>query len=429
MLGADMIPPVSLVNVENEGIEQAVFRAIEAAGGLSRRLRPDTKVLVKPNLCGPHPSGTGVVTDSRVTEAVTKYVLECGTSAVVIGEGAGAGYDFGGAQSTEECFRVSGTADAAARLGVALVNLNADESVDVPVPGGYVMKQVKIARTAYESDLIISVPVMKTHKRTVATLSLKNMKGVMPGDEKRKTHRLGLDRGIADLVSVMTPGYVVIDGNVGIGGSWEYPEDSVDLGLILAGADPLAADTTGIRVMGLSVSRVAHLQLFAEKMGRSLSEEFAVVGEKVHGRPRFRDGFEVFQERYPEVAIIEGRSTCSGCSGEAIGALSHIRMAGCSDSLRGVTIVMGCPISAAQKRQLPETPVLYMGKCCRDRVPPRGTSKTDGSSVFTQGCPPTDGAIIRALADLCGFDGPSVVAHRDGERERLWARTRKFLKA
>ena len=411
---------VSLVKVVNRDVEQAVFRAVEKAGGLSERIRSDSRVLVKPNLCGPHPSGTGIITDARVTEAAAKFALECGARKVVIGEGAGAGYDFGGAQSTEECFRVSGTAEAAGRLAVPLVNLNADDPVDVPVVNGYVMKSVKIARTAYEADLIISVPVMKTHKRTVATLSLKNMKGVMPGDEKRKTHRLGLDKGIADLVSVAYPGYVVVDGNMGIGGAWEYPEDSVKLDLILAAADPLSADTTACRVMGLPIPRVAHLQLIAEKLGRSLEQEVSIVGESVDGWPAFRDGFEVFQERYPEVTVVEGPSTCSGCSGETIGALSHIRMAGYSEYLREVTIVMG---GGATSGQIDESnKVLYLGKCCQGRRDSRPTAP-----CFKGGCPPTDGDIILGLAEVCGFDGQAVLEHRDESRKQLWEGTRKNL--
>ncbi|MCK5213668.1 MAG: DUF362 domain-containing protein, partial [Dehalococcoidia bacterium] len=80
---------------------------------------------VKPNLWSPKRSGTGSITDARVTEAVTKAVLEHGPRSVVIGDGCRAGYD-GHAWSTDQAFVTSGLRGVAERLGVELRNLNAD---------------------------------------------------------------------------------------------------------------------------------------------------------------------------------------------------------------------------------------------------------------------------------------------------------------
>nr|MBC8476911.1 DUF362 domain-containing protein [Dehalococcoidia bacterium] len=256
---------VSIVSAGEIGVEAAVRQAVDLAGGLPELITPRSKVLIKPNLCRPEPSGRGITTDCRVTEAVTRLVLELKPQSVIIGEGAGAGYDFSGSTSTEEAFRVSGTADVAARLGVELRNLNRDEWEEVSVKNPYIMDRVKIARTVLESDVTISIPVIKTHQRTLVTLSLKNTKGVLPGAEKRKTHALGLDKAIADLNSVAKPSYVVVDGLVGMQGLWAYPQDKVEPGLILAGREPYAVDTVGTYLMGFSPSQVMHLQYFAAR--------------------------------------------------------------------------------------------------------------------------------------------------------------------
>lgn len=434
-----MSKAVALVKVEDQDVDEAVFRAICMAGGLEERIRAATRVLVKPNVCGPHPSGSGAVTDARVTRAVVRFVMECDARSVVIGEGAGAGYDFSGAHSTEECFRVSGTKAVAEELGVDLRNLNTEPSVEVNLSESYVMNPVKIARTAYESDLVISLPVFKTHKRTVTTLSLKNMKGVMPGAEKRRTHRLGLDLGIADLVTACPPGYVVADGIVGLGGTWQFPDDSVPLGLVMAGPDPIAADAIGTAVMGFDPSKVMHLQYYARRVGCTVDPAAVEVrGESTSGWPRFRGAFETFQERFPQVQILEGKSACSGCSGELIGALSYIRMAELADRLEGLTILMGCTkdkdISAGGETSRPEDRTLHLGKCCREAGlrATRGAGSTSsgtvhGKSAFTPGCPPKSESIIRDLAGLCGFDGLSVLELCNAERRRLWDTTAELL--
>lgn len=406
---------VSLVKVGQSGIEAAVRQAVDLAGGLDKIVNSDSRVLIKPNLFRPEPSGMGITTDCRVTEAVTKIILEMGAKSVVIGEGSGAGYDFDGSHSTEEAFRVSGTADVARRLGVELCNLNRDAFVEVTISNPYVMDKVRVARTALESDIIISVPLLKTHVRTLVTLSLKNMKGVMPGTEKRKTHRLGLDKAIADLNSVVKPSYVVVDGLAGMQGRWEYPEDRFELGLIMAGRDPIAVDTAATYLMGFEPAQVMHLQYFARRQGTVADlSRVELVGESIEEyRQSLKSGFEVVKSRYPGVTIIEGEATCTGCTGELVGALSAIREATYGQALEALTVILGNPTETSTT-----TKTVVLGKCARHLT---------HLGFYVKGCPPRDDDIIRAISEVCGIDAEAVITSRNLTRERIWAATQALL--
>ena len=406
---------VSIVRADEAGIESAVRRAVSLAGGLDEVVKPDSRVLIKPNLWRPAPSGMGMTTDCRVTEAVTRIVLEMGAKSVVIGEGSGAGFDFDGSHSTEEAFRVSGTADVARRLGVKLCNLNRDACEEVTINDAYVMDRVRIARTAMESDVIISVPVLKTHLRTLVTLGLKNMKGVMPGAEKRKTHRLGLDKAIADLNSVVKPDYVVLDALAGMQGSWEYPEDRFELGLIMAGADVVAVDTAGTCLMGFDPAQVMHLQYFARRQGTAADlSRVEVVGEPVERyRQSLKAGFQAFKSRYPGVIVIEGEAACSGCTGELIGALSAIREFAREHTLQDVTVILGNPTGAETTDK-----TVVFGKCAR-RLARLG--------LYVRGCPPHDEEMIKALCDVCGLDADFIIASRNSSRAKRWEETKAAL--
>ena len=77
---------VSIVTVEDERVEDAVRRAVELACDLSSVIPPGSNVLIKPNVVAPSPSGSGKITDARVTEAVTRIVLESNPAKVVIGD-------------------------------------------------------------------------------------------------------------------------------------------------------------------------------------------------------------------------------------------------------------------------------------------------------------------------------------------------------
>jgi len=408
---------VSIVSAGEIGVEAAVRKAIELAGGLPELITPHSKVLIKPNLCRPEASGTGIITDCRVTEAVTRMVLELGPQSVVIGEGAGAGYDFSGSTSTEDAFQVSGTAEVAHRLGVELRNLNRDQWQEVTVKNPYIMDKVKIARTALESDVIISLPVLKTHLRTLVTLSLKNTKGVLPGTEKRKTHALGLDKAIADLNSVAKPSYVVVDALAGMQGLWGYPQDRVELGLILAGREPCAVDTVGTHLMGFSPSQVMHLQYFAARQRQKADLKYIdIVGEPLEAhRKSFKSGYDVFQARYPGVHIIEGESACTGCNGELMGALMAIKQFGDSDVLEGLTVVLG----NAKRDEVPVTKkTVILGKCAR---------KLASLGLFAKGCPPMCDDIIRTICRTTGSDADTVIASLNQDRSRRWEETKHLL--
>jgi uncharacterized protein (DUF362 family) len=403
---------VSIATVDNADIDKAVRRAFELGGGL-QVIQYNQRVLIKPNICIPAPSGSGMVTDARVLEAVTRLVLDLGANPV-IGEGASAGYDFVGASSTEEAFRISGTEAVAGKLGVPLLNLNNDDSVEVEINDGLVMQRVKIARSAVDCDRIISVPVLKSHHRTLASLNLKNMKGVMSGAEKRKTHRLGLDLGIADLYSAVKPDFCIIDAVTGLQGLWKYPEDSVALNLILAGNNPLAVDAAGIRVMGLEPSEAMHLQYCCRKQGFDAAS-IELIGQRseTYTRP-FLSSSKAFLQRFPGVKLVQGKRACSGCVGQLIGALAYIRDAGLEHTLEGLTLAIGGPFA----RELPDERIVFAGLCCKEEAGDRG---------FIPGCPPNEEQLLRRLGGVCGFDAGLVLRRRERERSKLWDQTRHLL--
>ena len=392
-------PIVSVVRA-GEDVELAIRKAISLTGGLDEIVTRGSTVLVKPNVASCDRSGSGKVTDARVTEAVTKIVLEKRPKSVVIGEGSAVGYDFPDLQDTMKALEESGTKEVAEKLGVRLVDLNADRHREVEVPNPLIMKSVKIAETVLDSDMIISVPVMKTHIRTGVTLSLKNMKGSMPGAEKKKTHRLGLELAIADLNSVVRPHYSVVDGLVGMEGLWEYPDDCIPMGLVGAGRDPVAVDSIFAQVMGVRPTDIMHL-VYSQRKGLGIYDPGAIetVGLPVQEvRRQFRPAFEVLRNRYPALTI-QAEKACTGCTGELISTLIYIREAMQVERLKDLTVIMG-----EVPEQFVGEKVVAIGKCVqklKDRLP------------FVPGCPPAVDGITERICEVCEIDVQTVFQKRD----------------
>jgi uncharacterized protein (DUF362 family) len=392
----------SLVSVVRDGgnVESAVREAVQLAGGLEDLISSKSKVLIKPNIASRDRSGTGKITDVRVTEAVAKIVLERKPARMVIGEGSAVGYDFPDLQDTMMALEESGTKAMAEKLGVPVVDLNRDSHGEVGIPGALVMKTVKIARTVLESDVIVSIPVMKTHIRSAVTLSLKNMKGVMPGAEKRKTHQLGLEQAIADLNAVVKPHFAVMDGLVGMEGLWEYPDDCVRPGLVGASRDPVALDSVFARIMGVEVQDVMHLQYCQDRgLGMADPKKIEVIGIPIlEVRRPFRPAFEVVKSRYPGLTVLAEKA-CTGCTNEFISTLIYIRLAQQVDRLDGLTVVLG-----EAPENLSAEKVVVIGKCAR---------KLEGRFPFVPGCPPGADGITEKVCEVCDIDVQLVFQKRE----------------
>jgi len=395
---------VSIVKRDGRGVYDAVREAVQLVGGFKGVIKRDSRVLIKPNLASPSPSGSGVVTDCRVTEAVTKLALELQPASVVIGEGSGYGYDVTRpldaqrGMQTMDAFRVSGTLDVAESLGVEVVDLNRDPPVEVEVPTPLVAASFVIAKTVADSDVIINVPVMKTHYRTIITVSYKNMKGVLRLDEKRKTHRLGLTQGIVDLNRAVRSSFTVVDGLTCRLGGGLSDENLAKMDLIVAGRDGVAVDTVCATIMGFDPARIRTITLAAEEgLGVGDLDAIQVRGVAMESvMRRFEDPQRVREEVYPGVTFIDEQA-CSACEGELYSPLFYIREAGLVDRLDGLTVVMG------EQTEAPEVgaKTIFVGKCVQE-------FKDQG--VFVDGCPPRGWALTEKVCEVCGIDTEEVIA-------------------
>ena len=385
---------VSIVRVEDECIDGAVRRAVDLAGGFKIPL--GSTVLIKPNVVSPSPSGSGKITDVRVTEAVARMVLEKSPRRAIIGEGSSVGYDFPGRVDSMHCLEASGTADVARKLGVELVDLNRDERVEVRAEDAFVMRAFAVARTAWEADVVICLPVLKTHVRTGITCGLKNMKGVLPGDEKKRTHRLGLDRAIVDLNRVAKPDFTVVDGIVGVQGTHACAEDRVPLGRIICGADVVAVDAVCATIMGFDVEQILHVKLAAEeRLGVGDLDRIQVRGEGIAtAARRFVPFQEAAREQFAGAAIVE-KGACTGCMGEMIGTFIYLKRAGFGDRLADLTLILGTPDRVPSTGGTP----VVIGKCARQHR---------GRGVYVPGCPPHGIQITDGACDALGIDKEAV---------------------
>ena len=291
---------VSLVKT-SEGIKEGLCKAIDLLGGVRHFIRKSDQVMLKPNL-----NGLEGYTNIALVEALIQLLMDFSAKRIFMAEAT-----FGSAQMTNMFFEKTGFADLARKYSIDLVNLNESQPVDVKVKKPLVMEKIIIAREVFEADKIINLPNMKVHYATGITLALKNMKGILVGDEKKHFHEAGLEKAIADLNNTIVPHLNIVDCISCMERMGPRGGDMVDLNLIMAGSSSIEVDYIGSRIMQYEVSEVKHLE-YAIKCWDIDVSKIEVVGERI------ADASHPFtkvclENVVPEAFNIHNRNACSSC--------------------------------------------------------------------------------------------------------------------
>ena len=346
------------------------------------------KVLVKPNGGRVASSGSGIVTDARVVAAVIDAFLDAGAK-VSVGDSPIAGVRH------HEALEAMGVVEVARQRDCELVELDAPRPIEVDVPEGQALRTLRICRQVLEHELIVSVPVMKTHMHTGVTLAVKNMKGCLWRRTKVDLHMLPkvagrsekpLDIAIADLASVLRPHLSVVDGIVGLEGLGPSAGQKKALGAVVVGSDAFAVDAVCCRLMGIDVAEIPHLRLGAERrLGRIDLENFRVIPNAyadfatLFARPP-----ENLSIQFPGVKILDEQS-CSACQSTLLLFLKQYgaRLRDYFPDDQALHVVIGKGHADVPRR------ALCIGNC---------TIKHREQSLYVTGCPPVGSAILAAIS-------------------------------
>ena len=367
----------------------ALREAVEPLGGLATIIAPGEAVLIKPN-CVISQYVPGTVTSAEIVAGVAKMAADAG------------GKPFIGENDLEFDPRAEGFLascarhyrDALDRLGltdVRLVNLSKDAQVPVELPAARAFKTTKVARSALEAGKIIDVPVMKTHDQTQITLGIKNLKGLLPVSERRRSHGLGVEQAIVDLCAFLKPALVVIDGTTAAEGMGPTGGTPFRMDVVIASTNALAADMVGAAIMGFDLKDIRFIRCGIEShLGPKGLEEIAVLGLPIDAvRRPFVTAQSAVLEQYRQMGIeVVAHNACSGCWAE----FRHIyySLGEQRGRLSGLRFVLG------EVRDLGPGPKTIVVGCCAKAVA--------GSGRFVQGCPPHHSQIEAAACAEADID-------------------------
>jgi uncharacterized protein (DUF362 family) len=302
-------------------------------------------VLVKPNVLGPWPGESGIITHPLFVKAMVGELKRRGAQ-VTVGDNPGArGYGRVG-----KVGRDTGLAEA---LGEDWVNI-ATSARRVPLESRF-LQETSVSSQVLDCDLLISMPKFKTHVSTIVTGAVKNSFGFLVGGEKARMHAVAprfRDFGelMVDIYQLRVPDLVVMDAVTAMQGNGPSCTDIRPLGKLIASYNGIAVDTVMTAMMGIDPALVPLLVTAGERgLGPVRLQDIEVRGD---ARPI--QGFK-------QPSTMPRRSFAAPIQRLAFGLISRRALRadpGLCNACR--TCEKGCPAGAIEVNEVPE---FDPGKC------------------------------------------------------------------
>jgi len=331
---------------------------------IASQIRPDMKIGIKPNLVVARPAEEGATTHPEIVEGIIRYLQDAGVRDICILEGAWVG------DSTQKAFKNCGYIYLSEKYKVKLIDTKRDRAVSKESKG----LTLNICESALSVDYLINVPVLKGHCQTGLTCCLKNLKGCIPDNEKRRFHTLGLHKPIAALNAILRPSLHVIDSVCG-DLSFEEGGHPVTANRIILGFDPVLLDSFGAQLIGYKPDDIAHLRIAKEYgLGKYVDDGTEIVELNSNNRPIANMKHEAVSSRLSR--YIEEDSACSACYASLVYALDKI------GRIKTDKIKIGQGFKGKKIKGI------GVGQC------------TSGCDIYVKGCPPKASDIIEMLENI-----------------------------
>lgn len=267
---------VKCAEYDQEKVFAAVKRAVDLLGGMRSFVKPGDRVLIKPNLLKARPPEDAVTTHPEIVRAVIRLVQEAGGLALV-GDSPGLG-------DLKRVCEKSGILDVIQEEGAVLSEF--DEAMTIKNKGRF--QRFEIARAAYEADVIINLPKLKTHGMTLLTGAVKNLFGCIPGKRKVLWHfNTGVNHDafslmLVELCALLKPRLTILDAVVGMEGNGPGSGDPRRIGVVLAGNDPVAMDVVSAKIVGVAPELLPLIRAAAKSgIGETRLSHIEVLGERI----------------------------------------------------------------------------------------------------------------------------------------------------
>lgn len=237
---AGTLPAKSEIYVGKGSAESTIAKVIEKMGGMGRFVKPDGRVLIKPNISFTSPADWGTNTSPEVVAIVAQMCVKAGAKRVIVCD-----FPMG---DPAMCKEKSGIAAALKDIKEVVIFTPTQEQLfeEKTNDKAQQLTRVKLVKELARVDSFISLPTLKSHSATGVSFGIKGLMGLV-WDRGAFHNSMELHRAVAEQLYYLKPTLTLIDGtrallNNGPGG----PGTVAQIGTYVAGTDPVAVDSYAV---------------------------------------------------------------------------------------------------------------------------------------------------------------------------------------
>lgn len=259
-------------------VTQAVRRHFQLLR-LSEKIRPDMKVLIKPNLLMKRKPEEATTTHPSLLIGMIHCLKELGVEKITIADSPGGPYT---KLALDPIYTATGMKEAA-KAGAEL-NYNFG-SFERKNEKGVFVKSFTLIQPVEDADFIIDAAKLKTHGMTMLSGAVKNLFGTVPGLMKPEFHwrfpnRENFCGMLLDLCETVRPDVVFVDGILAMEGDGPSGGTPRKTGMLLASCNPYEMDYLLCKILSIPPKEVGTVHL-AMKRGLCTGklEELELLGD------------------------------------------------------------------------------------------------------------------------------------------------------
>lgn len=410
--------------VRYENPLESVRKAVDLSNGLDR-LPAKARVFIKPNIVFwtrvvPFPKW-GVITTSRVVEDMVVLLKERGIEDITIGEGT-VTMNPKDTATPAHAFETLGYQTLQKRYGVKYLNVFERPFRKLDLGEGIVLH---FNSDALDSDFVIDLPVLKTHNQAKVSLGIKNLKGLLNINSRKKCHSADPEKDlnylIARLPERLPPVFTLLDGIYTNERGPSFDGRIRRSNLLVASADLLSADMVGAKVLGYEPAAVPHLVHAARNQGRPLDlSDIELKGETLSEVASFHEYDFAYVENengtMPVPLAKEGLkgltyhkydlSMCTYCSGINGLMLTAIRNAWKGQPWDEIEVLTGKMMKPTPGKKK----TILIGKCIYQANKNHPDIR---EMIAIKGCPPKMEDLVKALQQAGIEASPALFENYD----------------
>jgi len=244
-----------LVAVRGADPGRMLDAALKASGGISRWVRPNMTVAIKPNIGWDVAPERAANTNPELIGRLVRQCKDAGAAKVYVFDHT--------CNNWTRSYRNSGIEAAVEQAGGIMAPAHRKGYYQsITIDNGSRLNQAVVHELLLESDVRINVPILKHHGSADLSIAMKNLMGVVW--DRGYWHRSGLHRCIADFASSKLIDLNIVDAYRMLTRNGPRGVSEADVQtpkMLLMSTDMVAADAAATKIFGQQPQTVDYIRL------------------------------------------------------------------------------------------------------------------------------------------------------------------------